>query len=69
MLFYSSLSPDQFKILDNLKLHFLYDALGWFVRWVSHGWCEFYAMPYSMKTAMNLPDLEALNNLPEQYTG
>ena len=39
------------------------------MKWVSEGWCEFYSVPYSMKTALSEPDIEALKAIPDSYTG
>lgn len=68
-MFFCSLSQNQFKALENIKLQNLYDVLKWFVVWASQGWFEFCSLPYSMKKRLNAPDEEALENLPRTYTG
>ena len=60
---------NQFAALEKLHLCHLHDALRWFVVWVSQGWYEFCSLPYATKIRLSQPDVEALNTLPDHYTG
>ena len=64
-----SLSINQFNTLENIPLIHLHDALKWFVTWASHGWYEYCALPLTMKASVSPPDLDALQALPDTYTG
>jgi hypothetical protein len=64
-----SLTINQFTSLEDLMLVHVYDALKWFVMWISQGWHEFCSLPFATKIKLSPPDVEALLSIPGRYTG
>ena len=55
--------------MKNLCLTNLFDCWNFFIRWAEEGWYDFSSLPYAAKMPMNLPDEDAIIQIPTQYEG